>query len=352
MAERNLDELAKKYGATVSVEDIAAKYGGTISEAAPATPQSQPTPAGPKPRESGAEKQFRQLMMGASPVELQDRIIGVGQKIGKGGLGALQWFQHLTGNKVTPTPVWLEPKNVEQDLGQKVTEFAATSLPAIATAGASLPVAATGAAITGGLQSESPGGAILGGAIPVVGKGASAFWNSIPSKQAAGAKFQKVMSKARDVPINTTEAEKIAQRAQELRGRGSTFPKVMNDFAKNRRAATGDFMTQPVTEPMTYEVGRDFASASSALSSREATALNRPMHNQVTQFAKALKDANREAAQKVGMGDLYDEAMKEYARASSLEEKTAFVQKWAVRAGLAALGVRGAQEAWNLFYSE
>lgn len=160
----------------------------------------------------------------------------------------------------------------------------------------------------------------------------------IPSTARAGLKFERVMNAAKDAPIDTSSAEDILSRAQELRQRGSTMPKVLNDFAKNRTAATGDFMGVPVTDPMTYEVGRDFASNAGRLSARETMAANPQMQRQVAQFSNAMKTANRDAAASVGMGDLYDSAMKEYRQAKTLQDMGDVIKKWAGRIALGGVG--------------
>ncbi len=145
----------------------------------------------------------------------------------------------------------------------------------------------------------------------------------IPSAGNAGAKFEQVLAAAKDVPIDTGPADKIVSRAEELRQRGSTLPKVLRDYLKTTET------------PLTYETSRDFARNAGALSAREATAMNAPMHRQVAQFAVALKDANREAAAKVGMGELYDAAIKEYRQAKGIEDAGAFAKKWLIRAAIA-----------------
>ncbi len=45
------------------------------------------------------------------------------------------------------------------------------------------------------------------------------------------------------------------------------------------------------------------------------------MRGQVKQFAKALQDSNREAAVKLGMGEEFDSAMREY-RLASMKDST------------------------------
>ena len=163
----------------------------------------------------------------------------------------------------------------------------------------------------------------------------------IPSAARAGQKFDIVAKAANQIPLDTTAAGKAITRASELRERGSTLPKVMRDFVK--ASETGK-------PPITYEIGRDFASNAGALSKREATALNAKMHRQVAEFAHAMKTANREAAAKAGMEKLYDAAMKEYRQASNIKEAGEIIKKWGVRALFAAgLGSAGAAgyELWK-----
>ena len=147
----------------------------------------------------------------------------------------------------------------------------------------------------------------------------------LPNTERAGSNFQTVMGQARNVPVDTTAADTVAARAQELSNRGTTLPKVFSDYIKN--------------PPATYEAGRDFASNAGRLSVEQAASLNPTMGRQVALFADALKTANREAAAKGGMGDLYDSAMKEYHQASTLSEAGDVLKKYGTKAALtAALG--------------
>lgn len=161
--------------------------------------------------------------------------------------------------------------------------------------------------------------------------------SAIPSTASAGEKFQTVLSAAKDVPLNTSAAEDALARAQELRQRGSSMPKVLNDFAKTRKPIAGDFAGTPIEmrpDPLTYAAGRDFASNAGEVSSRETSAMTPVMKRQVTQFSIAMKDANRQAAQSVGMGDLYDAAMKEYKQAKTLRDASDVIKKYALKAAI------------------
>lgn len=197
---------------------------------------------------------------------------------------------------------------------------------------------------TEGAVTEALTTGVIGGGIGLAGR---AGLRAIPKEARAAARFDQVLAKAKDVPISTTLPDAVLARAQELRQRGSQMPKVLSDYMKNRKE--GKFMGQPVpAEPMTYEVGRDFASNAGALSTKEITAMNAKMQRQVAKFSQAMKDANREAAVKVGMGDVYDQAMKEYSRAKSIADKKAIIKKhagkWALTVGLGAAGAAAFNE--------
>jgi hypothetical protein len=189
-------------------------------------------------------------------------------------------------------------------------------------------------------QKETAKGLAIEAGTGIVGMGAGALLSKLPSAARAGTKFESVMGKAKDVVLDTTKADEAALRAMELREHGSTLPKVLRDFIKTRESGA----------PITYKSGRDLASNAGALSSREATAINAKMHRQVSEFAAAMKDANRGAAEKAGVGKLYDEAMKEYRQAKNIEEAGKIVKKWAARlaftAGLGAAGGLG-YELWK-----
>ncbi len=133
-------------------------------------------------------------------------------------------------------------------------------------------------------------GAGLSKVLPIV---ASKVVEKIPTEAKAGLKFDAVAAKANPVPVNTAAADAIVARAQQLRSRGSTLPKVLNDFIKARKAGAPD---------ITYE-----------------------------------------AAVKVGMGDIYDSAMKEFRQAKTMQQAGKVLAKWGV-AGI------GAIEAYRLYH--
>jgi hypothetical protein len=236
------------------------------------------------------------------------------------------------------------PKGMAQKIG--------ATLPLIAAGGSSLPAQTAMGALAGGAADIEAGGsgttgAVVGGALPyVVNKVPTVFdklRTLIPSKASAGAKLQQIRGVAKDVPLNTSPAEQIAQESKELAATGASNPaKPVRDFIKNRAPVKAKFAGQRVAmspDPMTYETGFDFASNAGRVSAEEGLKLSPNQARKLAQFTHAMKAANREAAASVGMGDLYDQAMKEYARASNMEEAAKVLKKWTSGIlGKAALG--------------
>ncbi len=161
-----------------------------------------------------------------------------------------------------------------------------------------------------------PGGAVEQGA------------RILPNAERAGKVLERARVLGRDVPVDLSNAMTPALRAQELTARGSTAPKVMNDFLQRIPAHT--------TEPMMFPEARDFASNAGALSATEKAASTPMMAGQVKQLAKALSEANQAAAEKMGMGKEFKGAMREYAQAKALGKgKDAAIEiakKWIPRA--------------------
>jgi len=186
-------------------------------------------------------------------------------------------------------------------------------------------------------QAAQGAGAMLGaaelpnaiaGAGKVISPIARSLVNQIPSKARAGANFQAVLKKAKNVPIDTTEPGRIAMEAQQLSTTGTTLPKVFSDYINK-------YPADPLA-PINYDIGRQFASNAGDLAFGEKQMANKAMLSKVKQFGTALDTSNRAAAVSVGMGDLYDSAMSEFARASNLAEKAAVIKKWAARAAIGA----------------
>ena len=154
----------------------------------------------------------------------------------------------------------------------------------------------------------------LGGAAETVAEMAipvDAGVQAIPSTARAGAKFAEVMGSARNMPVNTIPAVQSAVRVRELAEHGTQMPQVVTKFLK--------YVTNPDKPEMTYEVARDFLTNLGSLSVSERLALNKPLQRQIAIMTGDFAKSVAETAGKAGKGQLYAQAMKEYARAKQLE---------------------------------
>ncbi len=345
---KSAEEIAKKYGGKLDPNAVAAKYGG-VSDSQPAAEPSASLAESRQAASTGAfEDVNRQSTVGS---RTREALINVLQPFDLHNVPGLVNALGSTFRDVNADAMNVRDLEGLNAQGQQNASGAASGL---AMAPIQPVIDVVQGARTGDYDRMAGGaGGVLSQTVPAVAGGVEAIKAGvnripgIPTAAKAGAKFEQVMSKAKDVPVNTAAADEALARAQELRQRGSTMPKVMNDYAKRRKPVTADFGGQSVemaAEPMTYQEGRDFASNAGAMSTRETTALNAKMQAQVKQFARAMKDANRGAAKEVGMESLYDRAMTEYRVAKNIEEKMAIVKKWAWRAGAGYAGVKLAKE--------
>ena len=145
------------------------------------------------------------------------------------------------------------------------------------------------------------------GAHAVLPKGLEA----IPSTERAGRNFETVMSKAGNQPLDLTPVQQYLTRAQQLNKTGAGgIPPPLKQFGK--------MLSDPNAPPMDYRTGRDFASNAGSLSAHQNMRTNAPMKAQLSQFAQAMDEANRGAAEQAGVGKEYGSAMTEYRRAMQI----------------------------------
>ncbi len=164
---------------------------------------------------------------------------------------------------------------------------------------------------------------------------------ALPSATMAGNALNEIQSKVAGNPIRTTAVEDVVSRAKELKATGSTMPKVMSDTA---RLLDKPLATTLKGEPyIPYEQARDLQSSAGRLSVTEKLATNPQMQAQIGKLAQALKDANREVAEKIGMGDQFDAAMKEYRQAMQIRNAADMLKKHGVKIAMTAggLGIAG-----------
>lgn len=143
-------------------------------------------------------------------------------------------------------------------------------------------------------------------AIPT-GTGAKVVHEAIPNVERAGRKFQDVMSAAKDVPVDLSEAGNVALRITQLAEHGGSMPMAVRKFLA--------YATDPSKPAMTYEVARDFASNISRLSADEMGRLTPVVAREVANLRVTLNKANALAAKAAGKLPEYEAAMREYANA-------------------------------------
>lgn len=253
---------------------------------------------------------------------VQDFTTGIDKAGGSFIQSGGDWVANTLGMKVPPprmTPTGRDvfaPDNTAQSVGNVVGK-AGLAIGGGMVGGPTVAGGVAAGGMMGALQNpDAPAGpAALGMAAPLVG----AVIRALPSASRAAKNFDLVDAKAAKVPINPAAADAIAARSKELSSRGATLPKVLRDYIRERGANPDE---------ITYEVARDFAKNAGRLSSAERQMANPEMKKLTGNFYNALKDANREAAVKVGMGKLYDSAINEFRRASNIADKTAIAWKW------------------------
>ena len=160
---------------------------------------------------------------------------------------------------------------------------------------------------------------------------------AMPTTAKAGAKFQRVMSAAKDVPVDMAKPGDAALRIHELAERGASMPQVVRKLLRRT--------TDPNQGPMTYEEARDFLSNISRLSADEAQRLTPVIKRQVAQLRSALDEAVEHAAGTVGKGQEYRSAMTEYRRASQIRSAAGKAKNVAVKG---AIGTAAYQLAKSL----
>ena len=156
----------------------------------------------------------------------------------------------------------------------------------------------------------------------------------LPTKDEAGKLFQPIAAAAKSTPVDTAPARAIAEEAKQYNEAGTTLPPMLRKFL----AKTANDAPMNPQSPMFYPEARRFAENAGRMSASDRLALNPQMDRLVGKFAGALKDANRAAAEEVGMGAQYDQAMSRYRTASQLDALKQNAVKYATGAIVGGLG--------------
>lgn len=117
---------------------------------------------------------------------------GLGQSIANTGLAGLQWGQNIVGARVMPTPPSFTPKNEGQRVGNTAGYIGLSSIPAIASAGTSLPTQIAAGGLGMGLAAAGAGEdpqtmSALGMGLPVAGRLLGTVAKAIPRKMSQAA---------------------------------------------------------------------------------------------------------------------------------------------------------------------
>lgn len=154
--------------------------------------------------------------------------------------------------------------------------------------------------------------------------------DAIPTKAKAGKLFEGVMQKAADEPVDMTNSRPILDRVMQLSDRGhGTVGAADKLFARSN-----------TVNPINYSEARDFGSSLSRLSGQDQMAASPTLRAEIGKLSHAFNQDVGSAADRVGMGDQYQQAMRDYARASQYGDVAKTVGKWAVPAILGG-GVLG-----------
>lgn len=159
--------------------------------------------------------------------------------------------------------------------------------------------------------------------------------DSIPSAKYAGKILESVMGDAAHAPVTPSAISDPLLRLNELGQRGSTVPKAARQLLTR--------LTDPEAGPLAYRESRDFASNISRLSSNEAQKVTPVVKKALGDLRTALHSDIGAAADTVGRGQDYSDAIREYANASRISD----AGKKAIGWGAKGLGVGAAYEGYQ-----
>jgi hypothetical protein len=146
-----------------------------------------------------------------------------------------------------------------------------------------------------------------------------------PTRDKAGAIFNKLNTDLADQPVNLQNSAAPLQRAIEIGARGGTIPGPVSALLQRAQAV----------EPMTFPEARDYQASLSDLSASDKMAMNGRMKGAVAQLNMALYQDVRQAAEAGGgYGSDFDKAMSQYRQASTAKEAIEKVGKLAVKAAI------------------
>lgn len=171
-------------------------------------------------------------------------------------------------------------------------------------------------------------------------KAVGAASNAIPSASRAGQAFQDIKSAAGSVPINTAKVGDSALELYTQAQRGASLPLAVRKLVVR--------LTTPDAEPLTYSEAKDFQSNISSLSANEKMSLKPNQVRLVGKLNADLKASLEDAADTVGKGQQFADAMKEYHNAMKIRGYSDAAIDAAWKAALGSAGVYGAAKIFGL----
>ena len=158
-------------------------------------------------------------------------------------------------------------------------------------------------------------GMVAGGEL--TGAGLGKIGEMIPSADRAGQTLENIRMAARDVPVTMDNASPELQRFQELTQRGGRGSKPFTQLAKRM---------SPGEEAINFPEARDFysnigdATSPTTLQKLMGRGMKPVMRRQGVLARRAMSTDLTNAADQVGMGQDYTNAMREYANAMKLRK--------------------------------
>jgi hypothetical protein len=215
---------------------------------------------------------------------------------------------------------------------------------------------------TGGVLGE----AAVPTALAVGGAATKAVGDALPSTARAGAALQDVKASAGHIPIDMSGPGDTALQIYYEAKHGAFLPPPVNALLKrigldpegrsmmepNARSisyqtAVNRGTLDPDIPPMTYQEAKSFQSNISALSASDKMSINPNIKRLVGQLNSDLKGSLEGAADTVGKGQKFQQAMQEYHHAMQLRGFTEEAIDKAWKAGLGALGLGVAKKLYD-----
>lgn len=334
-AQIDYDALAAKHGATIDYDALAAKHGATAVDSGQQQTKNRGFFGTLGDKFSGLADEFRKEWNAPSEPEPKTK-----EEMWKRN----EKFRDEIANApvaIAQQMKYQATRPIPKDLNSPSYRAATTLSPLVPALNPEAMEKASAKGDTGAVAAEAAIPTALAVA-PLAGeglyKGAKAV---LPSTERSGTALGQVRAAAGGVPIDMSGPGKTALELYTQSQRGATLPKVVRDFV-NRA-------TKPGAEPITYAEAKDFQSNVSSLSADEKMASKPNTLRLIGQLNSDLKASLEAAADTVGKGRQFADAMKEFHHAMQLKGFTENMIKAAIGAAITGAGVAGVKTLWKAF---